>query len=311
MPRVTRRPSPPAAPVRPTPPAAPSRSTGRSATASTAADSFTASVDPQPKTALNYRASFASHFEWSGVEYGPQTGNNGITLPNIAEAGKPLFIDYGRSLENIGLQGTLKKVEMFYRIDGGPVQSATLAEGESARAPGLRSAHRIDVPAGAKGEVEYWFKLTGEDGKTHWDSKFGQNYRTNIVPQGGSIVRFDDLWGESLSQPLVAGSTLRLAYDVDRIKPFLRGTSHHGAATWGVVAYVSFDGKPAQEIPLTAVKRGQYGVHEAIEPVEAAVEIPTDAKNVSIWIKGHGYANSVFDSDFGKNYSFPISPAQN
>lgn len=122
-------------------------------------------------------------------------------------------------------------------------------------------------------------------------------------------MKFDDLWGESLSAPIRAGSTLRLAYDVDRIKPFLQGTSHHGAATWGAKAFVSFDGKAPQEIPLTAVRTGQFGFHEAIEPVEGLVEVPHDAKSVTLYVHGRAYAGGAYDSDFGKNDAFPIEPA--
>lgn len=182
-------------------------------------------------------------------------------------------------------------------------------EGASATSPGLRSPYRIDVPAGATGEIEYWFKLTTEEGHEHDDSNFGHNLHTNIVPAGGTTVKFDDLWGESTSGPIREGSTLRLTYDVDRIKPFLKGTSHHEAATWSAAAFVSFDGKPPQEVPLTAVRTGDYGFHKEIEPVEGLVEVPHDAKSVTVYIHGRAYGGTAYDSDFGKNYTFPVEPA--
>jgi hypothetical protein len=74
------------------------------------------------------------------------------------------------------------------------------------------------------------------------------------------------------------------------------------------VAHVSFDGGEAMRIPLSAVRTGQYGTHTAIEPIEPAIEVPKDARTVSVWVEGHAYANNAWDSDFGKNYTFPVEP---
>jgi hypothetical protein len=184
-------------------------STGRSR--STAGDDFTAAVDPRPLPAVAYKSTYANHYRWGSMEFGPQVGVGRPHLPIVAEAGKPYHVEYGRMPDHIGLTGTLQKVTLNYRIDGGAVNEAVIAEGESATAYALRTPHRIDVPQGATGEIEYWFELETADGKTEYDSNFGNNYRANIVPRGGAILRFDDLWGETLSEPIKEGSTLRLA----------------------------------------------------------------------------------------------------
>jgi hypothetical protein len=236
-------------------------------------------------------------------------------MPETAEAGKPFAVTYYRNLSDVGGQGELAKIQLKYRIDGGPVKTKSIAVGQRDLHTGqlIRLPAKIDLPANAKGEIEYWFELESKTGHKYYDSDFGKNYHANIIPAGGSVVKFDDLWGDAVSGPIKAGGTLRIAYDVDRLKQFLYGTWHHGAPTWNISAFVSFDGRGAVEIPLTVPKRGQFGVSQDMIPVEAAVEVPADAKQVSLWFRGSSYGGSRFggpawDSNYGVNYNYPVVP---
>jgi hypothetical protein len=75
------------------------------------------------------------------------------------------------------------RVELQYRIDGGPIQDATLASPDGVDGPSTV----VHVPADAAGKtLEYWFKITGGDGKTYWESRNAKNYHVEIKPAGGT-----------------------------------------------------------------------------------------------------------------------------
>jgi hypothetical protein len=206
---------------------------------------------------------------------------------------------------------------MHWRVAGGPVQSRVLVDGSRDRQTGelVRLPGRIDLGADARGEIEMWFEQETTDGRTLWDSAFGQNYRARIVPTAGTTIRFDENWDEAQSAPVRAGDAVRFAYDVDRMLGRLAGTQHHGAPTWSVSAFVSFDGGPAQELPLVVPRHGPQGGTLELLPFEGCTVVPEGAHQMSVWFRGTSYAGArdniggpAWDSDFGRNYSFPVEP---
>lgn len=277
---------------------------------------FTEQIAPRPLPVTSYGANFSTWSRWNSVDVGQNAGAGWPQLLGMAEAGKPYVVTYSKELADLGQQGELKKITLHYRIDGGPVKKKAIADGSRDLQSGalLRIPAKVDIPATARGEIEYWFVLETKNGQKHYDSDYGKNFHADIAPAGGAVVKFDDLWGEAINGPIKAGETLRIGYDVDRLKQFMYGTWHHGFPTWSIVAFVSFDGKPATELPIVVPQRGPNGggVSDMI-PVEAAIEVPKDAKNVSIWFRGSSYGGSVFggncwDSNFGKNYTYDVVP---
>lgn len=255
---------------------------------------------------------FGGPFRWTEVSLQPETTTGG-PFPAIAEAGKPFYLRYHRGLSDLGTTGEISKIRAHYRVDGGAVKTKLIADGthDLHTAQLQRIPAKLTVPNSASGEVEYWFEIETKDGRRLYDSDFGANYRVPIAPRGGATLRFDDLWGEAVSGPIRAGETMRIAYDVDRLKQFLRGTFHHGAPTWSVQAFISFDGKAPSELPLLAIQRGEMGQHLDVVPYEAAVKVPEDAHSVRLWFRGSSYGGSVFggpawDSDHGANYTYPV-----
>lgn len=314
---IRRNPSLPT-PANVTPPAVPSTRTqmdGPETFTPATPDTFSAGIDPRPLPAAAHRTDLASTQRWNSVDLGGSVGTGGPGQPAVAEAGKPWVVNYSRGASDLGEQGELKRVEMQWKLNNGDVQTAVVMDGTRDMRTGAQNRFpiKVNLPEDTRGQIQYWFKLETTDGRTLWDSDFGRNHRVDVLGKGGSVVRFDDLWGESVSGPLKAGGTLRLAYDTDRLKQFLRGTRHHGYETWNVTAFVSFDGRPPQELPITTVRRGQYGESNETVTHEAALPIPADARNVSVWFRGSAYGGSVFggnawDSNESANYSWPIEP---
>ena len=146
-----------------------------------------------PEAASAYRVDFGASHKWPSVEVGGFTYAGTRGRPELAEAGKPFVVHYHRSAADIGQEGELERIELFYRVDGGRVLAELLADGERDADSGLlvRRPGRVDVPEGALREVEYWFKLTTTDGRVLWDSDYGRNYRAEVVPQGDVFVVFE------------------------------------------------------------------------------------------------------------------------
>ncbi|MBI3180993.1 MAG: hypothetical protein HYZ28_02485 [Myxococcales bacterium] len=225
-----------------------------------------------------------------------------VPAPHGVEAGKPLVVSYFQEPSHLGRpDAKLTSVKMHYRIDGRDYPPLEVVGRGRYSAEPVRLTKQIDIPADAKGELEYWFECATDRGETLWDSKFGENYRLNIIPVSGGTIRFDDLWGESVKGPLQAGGTLRLSYDADRVRQFLGDQWHRTGNTLSITGHVSFDGRPPVVLPISTFDT-QHGIHLH----EAAVEIPSDARKASIWFKGTGVANSIYDSDFGANYTFDV-----
>ena len=272
-------------------------------------------MEPRPAAASRYGVFHARTHTSHSVAVSERAVD--YDMPALAEAGKPFEVGYFRSAADLGHAGDLDQIRLHYRIDGGDIQTETLADGSRDLRNGelLRSRASIDVPATARGEIEYWFELCTKDGETLWDSEGGKNYRVDVVPEGGATVKFDDLWGEAISGPVKAGEALRIAYDADRIRQFLQGMHHHGLATYNIDAFVAFDGKPATPLPIAIVERGTHGESMDMKFFEPAVEVPKDAKQVSIWFKGGAYggalvngqwSDAAWDSDYGRNYVFDV-----
>lgn len=301
----------------PTRPLNTASNTTSNTTPSAANADFANDIFPKPMPAASYAATFSFIHRWNELTLSPTSGAAGPQLPSFVEAGKPFTVNYNRSPQDIGQQGTVASVDMFYRVGGSnEVKTAKIADGSRDMRSGqlLYMPAKLDIPAQAKGDLEYWFRMKTTDGRELWDSDFGKNFHATIVPQGGSTIKFDENWDEKSSGPVYAGETLRLAYDSDRLKQFLRGTSHHGGATWHVSAFVSFNDRPAVELPITVPERGaQGGMTVDMNTHEVAIAVPDDATKVSVWFRGSSYGGSVhnlggpaWDSDMGRNYTFAV-----
>jgi hypothetical protein len=79
------------------------------------------------------------------------------------------------------------RVEAQYRIDGGPIETVTLAPYQTELTGG--PAALLHIPEDAAGKtLEYWFRITGSDGKTYWESRNAKNYHVEITPKGSTTL---------------------------------------------------------------------------------------------------------------------------
>lgn len=284
----------------------------------------------------HFRDFSTSEFGTIGPAAQPYRGiaNPGGTTGLVAEAGKPLAIMYtpiertdwyppiSSAMEDAGgrtVDVDFASKELNYRFNGGPIQTLTLKSGETMA--------NIDIPANAKGDLEYWWKNTTQTGQTDWDSRYGQNYHVQVLPKTDGTIVFDKGFGETVDGKIKAGGAVKLDFDRKRLADELvreakadqaqLGTSYDvNSGDITIKAMVSFDGKPAVEFPL------DQGFGVTYEPT---VQVPADAKSMSVWFRGtvrstlpsdgykpgvggpvHDVYHTVYDSDFGKNYKFDV-----
>ena len=113
---------------------------------------------------------------------------------------------------------------------------------------------------------------------------------------------FADDWSESQSGDIVAGQTIRVDYDLDRLTN-CRGSTN-GSEVWGVSGYASFDGG---EPVVFGVSRLASGV---VRPVVAELDVPATAHSVEMWFAiNNRWGCIAYDSNTNANYRFDIEPA--
>lgn len=117
-----------------------------------------------------------------------------------------------------------------------------------------------------------------------------------------AALTFADDWSEALDGELVAGSPVRISYDLDRLTD-CRGSTN-GSEVWGVSGYASFDGGA----PVTfALSRLEGGV---VKPVTADLEIPASAATVELWFAiNNRWGCIAYDSNENANYAYDIAPS--
>jgi uncharacterized protein YraI len=114
-----------------------------------------------------------------------------------------------------------------------------------------------------------------------------------------TVLAFDSAWNETADGPLIAGSPIRIAYDLDRLTA-CRGETN-GSEVWAVGGFASFDGGD----PVTfALSRLDNGTVVALEP---ELEIPARATKVELWFTNNNrWGCNAYDSNEGANYVFDI-----
>lgn len=114
-----------------------------------------------------------------------------------------------------------------------------------------------------------------------------------------TTLAFDDDWNETADGPIVAGSSVRISYDHDRLTE-CRGYTN-GSDVWAIGGFASFDGGEPQAFALTRLSNG-----EAVA-VEPELEIPHGAERVEIWFQNSDrFGCNAYDSNDGANYAFDI-----
>lgn len=112
-------------------------------------------------------------------------------------------------------------------------------------------------------------------------------------------ITFADDWSETVRGDLVAGSPVRIDYDLDRLQD-CRGSTN-GSEVWGVGGFASFDGSEPVAFALSRIDGG------VVKPVAADVEIPAGTSSVQFWFAiNNRWGCVAYDSNENANYAFDV-----
>ena len=118
----------------------------------------------------------------------------------------------------------------------------------------------------------------------------------------GSAARlvFSEDFSEKADRPLVAGDTIAISYDLDRITD-CRGSTG-GSEVWGTTAHVKIGGA-VKEYALSRLANGR------VVPVTPELQLPSTATSVELWFSTNNRWGCIaYDSNDGANYHFDVAP---
>lgn len=114
-----------------------------------------------------------------------------------------------------------------------------------------------------------------------------------------TTLTFDADWNETTDGPIVAGHSVRVAYDLNRLTE-CRGETN-GSEVWGIGGFASFDGGEPVRFELTRIVDGKV---VALEPELA---VPSSARSVELWFQnGNRWGCNAYDSNENANYRFEV-----
>lgn len=115
------------------------------------------------------------------------------------------------------------------------------------------------------------------------------------------VLAFANDWTETQTGELLAGSPVRIEYDLDRLQDCRSSTN--GSEVWAVTGYASFDGGEPVVVELSRIDTS--GV---VRPVAPELEIPATATTLEMWFSVHDRWGCIaYDSNENANYTFEVT----
>ncbi len=112
-------------------------------------------------------------------------------------------------------------------------------------------------------------------------------------------------WSETLDGPIVAGGTLRIRYDLDRLTECRQ--THNGYPGWTITVFYTDDlSKPASQVQV--VMHDPQGQSWPFEPV---IDVAAGAHDLWFWASNTGTEGCIaWDSNLDQNYKMPVFQPQ-
>lgn len=159
---------------------------------------------------------------------------------------------------------------------------------------------------GAYGQVEMRFLLRGTDGRVRWDGSEFQPVTLIVAPEKpAASVRFTKQWQTIQLGRIVSGKSFELDYERERIANQIRELHPEDSGRIRMFAHVQFDDDGVLKYPLNATHSEHPERSVAFMPT---IEIPQTARTMNIWFSAFFQNRDYFDSNFGQNYKFVITP---
>jgi len=133
--------------------------------------------------------------------------------------------------------------------------------------------------------------------------------------QNGTLPQlvFKGDFQQDVTGEIKSGSEVTILFDAERL-PFERSLDAKGKSAWTISAFYQFAPGGAvnkvELLPEKAAKKTKAENGGAL--LKGVLSVPTESKEAIIWFLNTGKTGTeYYDSDFGKNYRFPILPAVN
>ncbi len=204
------------------------------------------------------------------------------------------------------LAGGSEKVELEWRwLDSTQWQTRLLGEGFRDPASGhlILSPTNLNWGEERSGKIQMRFMIRDGSGRTAQDGGHNSTLNLQVVRRDAlAALRFSEEWRTLQQGELLAGESFEIDYSLARIAQQMSADLSEDSP-WCLYAKVQFDDGPVQNYPLLAAHR-EYP--EKVIGIVPTVQIPTNARRMTLWFFAFHNSSSYFDSNFGQNYQFII-----
>ena len=128
--------------------------------------------------------------------------------------------------------------------------------------------------------------------------------------QNGTLPQlvFKGDFQQDVTGEIKSGSDVTILFDAERL-PFERSLDAKGKSAWTISAFYQFaPGSEVNKIDLLPEKAAKKAKAEnGGKLLKGVLPIPSGSEEAIIWFLNTGQTgNEYYDSDFGKNYRFPV-----
>jgi hypothetical protein len=121
-------------------------------------------------------------------------------------------------------------------------------------------------------------------------------------PAGRAIIELADDWTVVVHGQLVAGEAVIVRYDLDRMTECR--ARQGGQDAWMVTGFAMIDGGAPAAFEVARLVDG------TVVAVDGALALPPGASTLTLFFQSTNvFGCRAFDSNFGADYAFPVSPA--
>ncbi len=135
---------------------------------------------------------------------------------------------------------------------------------------------------------------------------------SSAAAQNGTLPQlvFTGDFRQDVTGELKSGAEVTILFDSERL-PFERSLDEKGKSAWSISAFYQF--APGEEIYKVNLlpEKGRKKTKAESEPtfLKGVLSVPPESREAIIWFLNTGTTgNEYYDSDFGKNYRFPVLP---
>lgn len=159
-------------------------------------------------------------------------------------------------------------------------------------------------------EMTLWFEGSDSSGCRAWDSDFGRNFHV-ALSNPERAIHFTRDYTSRVNGPLQSGVPFTVDYDLWRL-PFCVAVTPYDTLSGSATMFYRFDGGTTQQVEMLGLPPGVPGEIDGqpgLLQLAPAVTPPPGARSVELWFLGSNDGPcSDWDSNYGRNYSFPINP---